>query len=56
MGTKRRQALLKYLGGLQGVKKATLDEIASVPGISLKLAEMILKRSKTINQLSLKCK
>ena len=44
--TKRRQALLKYLGGLQGVKKATLDEIASVPGISLKLAETIFETLK----------
>ena len=27
VGAKRRQALLKYLGGMQGVKSATLEEI-----------------------------
>nr|WP_136252218.1 excinuclease ABC subunit UvrC [Ningiella ruwaisensis] len=41
IGAKKRQALLKYTGGLQGLKKASRDEIAKVPGISEDLAETI---------------
>ncbi|KLV04835.1 excinuclease ABC subunit C [Photobacterium aquae] len=41
IGPKRRQALLKYMGGLQELKKASRDEIAKVPGISRTLADKI---------------
>lgn len=41
IGTKRRQSLLKYLGGLQGVLKASRDELAKVPGISQDIANVI---------------
>lgn len=41
IGAKRRQSLIKYMGGLQGLKKASKGEIASVPGISEDLADII---------------
>nr|WP_297349251.1 excinuclease ABC subunit UvrC [uncultured Glaciecola sp.] len=41
IGPKKRQALLKYSGGLQGLKKASKQEISKVPGISVELAEII---------------
>lgn len=41
IGPKRRQMLLKYMGGLQSLKQASVEEIAKVPGISRTLAEKI---------------
>ncbi len=41
VGPKRRQMLLKYMGGLQPLLNATVDEIAKIPGISQSLAEKI---------------
>lgn len=41
IGPKRRQALLKYMGGLQELKRASREEIEKVPGISRSLAEKI---------------
>lgn len=39
IGPKRRQLLLKRFGSLDGIRNATVDEIAAVPGMTRKAAE-----------------
>jgi len=43
VGARRRRALLTHFGGIQGVRKAGIDELAGIPGINRQLAERIFK-------------
>lgn len=41
VGAKRRQAVIRHFGGIQGVAKAGVEDLAKIPGISKQLAEKI---------------
>lgn len=41
LGAKRRQVLLKQFGGLKAIERASAEELAKAPGISLALARKI---------------
>ena len=46
IGPKRRQALLKHFGGLQGIHQAGLKDLNKVPGINADLANKIYQHLK----------
>ncbi len=41
IGTKRRQALLKKFGSVQAIRQATVDDLATTPGMNRKVAEKL---------------
>jgi excinuclease ABC subunit C len=43
IGAKRRRDLLRYFGGIQALNRASLEELAKVPGISQSLAQRIFE-------------
>lgn len=43
IGESRRTALLTHFGGLESLKSAAVEDIAKVPGISQKLAELVYR-------------
>lgn len=46
IGAKRRQALLKHFGGLQGIQQAGVKDLNNVSGINAELAEKIYQHLK----------
>jgi excinuclease ABC subunit C len=42
IGPKRRRLLLRHFGSINGIRKATVDEIAALPGMTRKAAETVL--------------
>ncbi len=49
IGKKRRITLLRHFGSIQKIKNATAEEIASLPGFNLKLAQRVLEELKNFS-------
>jgi excinuclease ABC subunit C len=47
IGKVRKLELLKFFGGIQGVLKSSIEDLSNVPGINLKLADIIYKHLHT---------
>jgi len=41
IGAKRRQRVMQHFGGMQGLTRASIDDLQRIPGISKQLAEAI---------------
>ena len=49
LGPKRRRMLIEKFGGIDGLKKASVDDIASVKGITKEIAMRVKKTLKSTN-------
>jgi excinuclease ABC subunit C len=52
VGDSKRRVLLSVFGSLQGIRDATPEQIAAVPGFSLKSAQRILDGLKATDALA----
>jgi excinuclease ABC subunit C len=43
IGKKRQEALLRHFGSLKRIRKASIDELAAVPGMNRRVAEDLNK-------------
>ncbi len=41
IGPKRKRALLRVFGSVKGIKAASIDELAAVPGMTRRLAQLV---------------
>jgi excinuclease ABC subunit C len=41
VGPKRKRLLLRKFGSLRGIQAASMEELAAVPGMTLKLAQQV---------------
>jgi excinuclease ABC subunit C len=44
IGRKRKQLLLSHFGTVEAIEKADFEELASIPGMNRKVAQMIKER------------
>ena len=46
IGKKRKEALLKHFGSIKKIRKATIEQLSAVPGISYKIAENVNRHTR----------
>ena len=44
LGPKRRRGLLSHFGGIHGIQRAGVEDVAAVPGISPQLAKLVYEK------------